>query len=202
MSPIRRTAIARNAAKRALLRASLFPELDEADVWDVKNRKKTKGWTSMPRTMPLMGAIMDMLSGKGKPVSTVYLELWCRADEKGFLTLSKPAETAFASGYSGERGVSTWKERIRRLEALEFITTKSGPSGDLNYVQIWNPYLVIKRHAEKKTVGLSEQHYNALLERSFDVGANDLAEVEEPPVVPVKIIPPVMPKLPAIPKKE
>jgi len=183
MSPTRRTAIARTAEKRAQLRASLFPELDEADVWDVKNRKKTKGFTSMPRTMPLMGAIMDMLSGKGKPVSTVYLELWCRADEKGFLTLSKPAETAFASGYSGERGVSTWKERIRRLERLGFISTKKGSSGDLHYVQIWNPYLVIKHHADQKTEGLSEQHYNALLERSFDIGALDLVEEKKSPVV-------------------
>ena len=179
MSPARRTAIARTAEKRAQLRASLFPDLNEARVWDVKNRKQTKGFTSMPRTMPLIGAIMDMLSGKGKPVSTVYLELWCRADEKGFLTLSKPAETAFASGYSGERGVSTWKERVRRLEALGFITTKAGASGDLNYVQIWNPYLVIKHHSEQKTEGFSEQHYNALLERSFDIGALDLVEVEE-----------------------
>jgi len=150
----------------------------------VKNRKQTKGFTSMPRTMPLMGAIMDLLAGKGKPVSTTYLELWSRADEKGFLTLSKPAETAFASGYSGERGVTTWKERIRRLEALGFITTKAGPSGDLNYVQIWNPYLIIKDHAEKKTDGLSEKHYNALIERSLDIGALDLLQEEAPAPAP------------------
>lgn len=180
MNATRRTAIARMNEKKAQLRASLFPDLDEARVWDVKNRKQTKGFTSMPRTMPLLGAIMDLLAGKGKPVSTTYLELWCRADEKGFLTLSKPAETAFASGYSGERGVTTWKERVRRLEALGFISTKPGPSGDLNYVQIWNPYLVIKDHVEEQTEGLSEKHWHALLERALDIGALDLLPDEEP----------------------
>ncbi|MEL7454368.1 MAG: hypothetical protein AAGJ50_13460, partial [Pseudomonadota bacterium] len=119
-----------------------------------------------------------ILSGKGKPVSSTYLELWCRSNEQGFLTLSKPSETAFASGYSGERGVSTWKERVRRLEVLGFISTKSGPSGDLNYVQIWNPYLVIKDHMAKKTAGFPEKHYHALLERSLDIGALDLLDEE------------------------
>ena len=117
---------------------------------------------------------MDTLSGKGKPVSSAYLEIWCRSNEKGFLTVSKPVPTAFASGYSGERGVSTWKERIRRLEALHFIGTKAGPSGDLNYIQIWNPYLVIKYHAAQKTDGFSEMHYHALIERALEIGALDL----------------------------
>jgi len=165
--------------KQAQLRAGLFPDLDESRVWDIKNRKRTKGYASIPRTMPLIGAIMDLLAGKGKPVATTYLELWCRSNEQGFLTLSKPAETAFASGYSGERGVSTWKERVRRLEALGFISTKPGPSGDLNYVQIWNPYLVIKDHAAKGTPGFSEKHYHALIERTLEIGALDLLDEDD-----------------------
>lgn len=166
-------AIAAMREKQATLRLQIFEGLDENRVWDIKDRKRTKGFTSIPRTMPLFGAIMDALSGKGKPVSTVYLELWCRSNEQGFITLSRPAETAFASGYSGERGVSTWKERVRKLETLNFISTRPGSVSDLNYVQIWNPYIVIKEHAAASTTGFPLQNYNALLERTSEIGALD-----------------------------
>jgi hypothetical protein len=174
----RRAGLQRSKDKRSTMRSSVFPDLDEARIWDVKNKTRTKGYTSLPRTMPLIGAMMDMLSGKGKPLATTYLELWCRSDEQGFVILNKQIETAFASGFSGERGVSTWRERIRRLETLEFISTKSGTSGDLHYVQIWNPYLVIKKHYDAKTHGFSEKHYHVFLERYLDIGAVDL---ESPP---------------------
>jgi len=169
------SAIAAMKEKQAALRLQIFPGLDEGRVWDIKDKKRTKGFTSIPRTMPLLGSIMDALSGKGKPVSTVYLELWCRANEQGFLTLSRPAETAFASGYSGERGVSTWKERVRKLEALNFISTRPGSISDLNYVQIWNPYVIIKEHAAAETTGFPLQHFNALLERASEIGALDFS---------------------------
>lgn len=166
-------AIAAMKEKQAALRLQIFPSLDENRVWNIKDKKRTKGFTSIPRTMPLIGAIMDALAGKGKPVSSAYLELWCRTNEQGFLTLSKPGETAFASGYSGERGISTWRERIRKLEALGFISTAPGSVSDLNYVQIWNPYTVIKEHSAAKTVGFPTQHFNALLERTSEIGAID-----------------------------
>lgn len=169
------SAIAKMKEKQALLQQSIFPNINEGWIWDVKNRKRTKGYVSIPRTMPLIGLIMDLLSGKGKPVSSVYLELWCRSNESGFVILSKPAATAFASGYSGERGVSTWKERVRRLEKLKFISSKAGPSGDLNYIQIWNPYYVIRVHHSEQTEGFSEKHYHALIERTLEIGATDLS---------------------------
>ena len=174
MSP---TAIAKARKRRSDLRAKVFPDLDEDMVWDIKNRRKTKGYASLPRTMPLMLNIMDLLAGKGKPVSSCYLELWCRTDEEGFVVLSKYGDVAFASGYTGERGVATWKERVRRLEALGFIKTAEGSSGDLHYMQVWNPYLVIQQHADKKTENFSMKHYNALLERVSEVGAKDLDTV-------------------------
>lgn len=126
--------------------------------------------------MPLIGAIMDNLSGKGKPLFTTYLELWCRSDDNGFVTLSKQMETAFASGFSGQRGVATWKERVKKLEALRFIETKPGVSGKIHYVQIWNPYLIIKYHRHQKTDGFREDVYMALFERVTDIGAEDLSD--------------------------
>lgn len=40
--------------------------------------------------MLLSLSIMDDLS-KGQPVSSTYLELWCRTFDESFVTLSKPA---------------------------------------------------------------------------------------------------------------
>lgn len=160
--------------KRSQLRSRVFPNIEDDRIWDVKNKAKTKGYTSLPRAMPLMMNIMDLLAGKGKPVSHSYLELWSRTDEGGFIILSKYSDVAFASGYSGERGISTWKERVRRLENLGFISTAEGASGQLHYVQVWNPYLIIQKHFEEETPNFSKKHYNALLERVSDIGAKDL----------------------------
>ena len=103
-------------------------------------------------------------------------KIWCRSNDDGLVLLSKHRDIAFASGFSGERGVSTWRERVRKLEALGFISTKPGTSGDLSYAQIWNPYLIVKRHMKEKTPGFLEDRYNALLERVVEIGANDLLD--------------------------
>ena len=180
MNAKRRTAVQRSNDKQTSMQVKIFPEQDEKKYWDVKNKARTKGYTSMPRTIPLIGAMADLMAGKGKPVTSTYLELWCRCNEQGFVNVSKHSDVSFASGFSGERGISTWKQRLRKLEVLGFISIQSGTAGDIHYVQIWNPYLVIKHHAEADTVGFSDKHYNAYLDRYYEIGALDL---EEEPVV-------------------
>ena len=117
--------------------------------------------------------IMDSLS-KGKPVSSAYFDLWCRAYDECFVTLNKPREMAFHAGYSGQRAEQTWTDRIRILVKLGFIQVKPGPSGELSYAIILNPYQVIKLHYKKKTPGMREDLFNALLQRANEIGANDL----------------------------
>ena len=170
----RRSALQRQKDKYHAIRAEAFPDVKDDQIWNIKDKHRTKGFTPIPRAMPLIGVIMDNLSGKGKPVSGTYLELWCRSFENGFLILSKPRETAFASGFSGERAISTWKQRIRKLEELEFIKLQSGAAGEFNYVQILNPYHVIEKHKMADSPGFSRQHYMALKERYIEIGATDL----------------------------
>nr|WP_319385610.1 hypothetical protein [uncultured Roseibium sp.] len=176
MSSKRRTAVQRSNDKQSAMQAKLFPEQDGKKYWDVKDKARTKGYTSMPRTIPLIGAMADLMAGKGKPVTSTYLELWCRCNERGFVNVSKHSDVSFASGFSGERGISTWKQRLRKLEALGFISIQSGTAGEIHYVQIWNPYLVIKFHEEAGTDGFSDKHYNAYLDRYYEIGALDLEE--------------------------
>jgi len=157
------------AEKQLALRNKLWPSIKDDKLW---LRKTRTGFTTIPRTMPLIMEIMDDLS-KGKPVSTTYLDLWCRAFDECFVTLNKHREMAFHAGYSGQRAEQTWSNRISILVKLDFIDVKPGPSGPLSYGIILNPYQVIKQHYEKKTPGMREDLYNALLQRSIEIGADD-----------------------------
>lgn len=155
--------------KQLALRNKLWPSIKEDKLWQ---RKVSKGYTTIPRTMPLIMEIMDAMS-KGKPVSTTYLDLWCRAYDECFVTLNKHREMAFHAGYSGQRAEQTWSNRILILTKLHFIDVKSGPSGPLSYALIFNPYQVIKAHHDKKTAELREDLYHALLQRAMEIRAND-----------------------------
>lgn len=156
--------------KQLKLREQLWPGLDEDRLW---TRTEKDGFTTIPRTMPLILQIMDDLS-KGKPVSSTYLELWCRAYDECFVTLTKPTELAFHSGFTGQRALATWRSRMQILMDLGFIDLKPGPSGPMSYSLIWNPYEVIKKHHNDQHPGLTMDAYNALLARTVEIGADDL----------------------------
>jgi len=118
-------------------------------------------------------SIIDSMS-KGKPLSSTYLELWCRAHDECLVTLTRQEELAFHAGFSGQRALTTWRDRVRTLAELGFIETKPGPSGDLSYALILNPYQIIKKHHSKTHSGITEAAYNALQQRAIDIGADDL----------------------------
>ena len=156
--------------KQLKLRETLWPDIDESRLWI---RTVRDGFTTIPRTIPIIMYIMDGLS-KSKPVSSTYLELWCRAFDQCVVTLNNHQEHAFHAGFAGQRAVTTWKERIRILHDLGFIDVKSGPSGDISYALIFNPYDVINRHHKQKHPGITESMFNALVVRAIDIGAKDL----------------------------
>jgi len=166
------------------LRHQLWPQFADADLW---LRNVRNGFTTVPRTLPIIFQIMDCLS-KGKPVSAAYFDLWCRAFDECFVVLNKPKDMAFNSGFTGQRAEQTWQKRISILNNLGFINTQPGPSGPMSYALILNPYKVIKAHHQKKAI--PAEFYNTLLVRAVEIGANDLTEENgeplpgRPPTVP------------------
>jgi hypothetical protein len=152
-------------------------------LWDRSARTeagyKHAGFTTIPKTMPLILKIMDEMS-KNHPPSATYLTLWCSTWDNCFVTLSKPREMAYASGFGGQRGEQTWAARMKRLHELHFIDIKPGDEGSLSHALIWNPHIVIRWHHEHQTPGLTEASYNALLKWAINIGAKDMA-VELPP---------------------
>ena len=186
------TTKSRSAAKRRKveLREKLWPGVTEDHLWDRHNRD---GFATVPRAMPLMLTIMNDLADKGQPVGAVYFELWSRLNDEGYLNLNRPQEMAFASGFSGQRALYTWRDRLAKLRDLGFISFKEGPAGEFSYALFWNPYHVIRRHYEEGRV--SDAKWQALVFRASEIGADDIDD-EVPPVKQTKSKTRAKPKVP------
>ena len=150
------------------LRATLWPDVNfKTELWD---RHTDNGFITVPRTMPLIISIIDDLT-KGAPAGSTYLELWCRSFDEMYVSLSKQRELAFNSGFIGQRAERTWGDKIRKLDALGFISVKGGQAGPLSHALIFNPYFVIRRLRESGHAGVSKDKFNALVERAIEIGA-------------------------------
>jgi hypothetical protein len=141
----------------------------EGRVWD---RRSEKGFTTMPRAIPLVCAIIDALS-KGQPLSSVYLDLWFKVYDEMYLIIESPTERAFYAGFGGQRAETTWTTRMRKLAELGFIEVAPGTRGEFHHVLVVNPYLAIdkieKTPAKVKLIGT--QLLDAYHQRLREVGA-------------------------------
>jgi hypothetical protein len=182
------------AKKQLALREHLWPGLDKRWVWDFHT---DKGFTRMPKTLPLLAKIMDEMT-KGAPVSSTYITLWCCTwDNNAFVALNKPGEMANAAGFGGQRGIHTWASRMKKLHELRFIDIKAGKSGPMSSAIIFNPHRVIRMHHNLKTPGLTEASYTSLIEWALDIGVVDMTDPMEaaqatpapPPSTPLPPVP-------------
>lgn len=158
------------------LRDQLWPGLENSQLWLREEKDTIKGFTTIPRTMPmLMNLINDaskqVTSGKAVPAGKAYLVLWCRVFDEGFLKIESEATAALEAGYAGERNVSTWREHMRVLKELGFIDYKPGPAGPCQYILLWNPHHVVRALRAKGWV--QDLMYFAIYQRAVEVGATE-----------------------------
>lgn len=164
------------------LRNSMWPDAEDR-LW---HRKAYGGFITIPKTMPLLGRLMDEMS-KNYPVSATYYALWAWTwDNNAFLRLNKLDELAFAAGFSGQRGVRTLQDRLKRLEALGFVELKAAGNNKMAFAFLPNPHTVIFKHfdaltspsataADKELArGLQEATFNAFLARAQELGCKDV----------------------------
>lgn len=151
------------------LRDQLWPDLNATSLWD---RTTAKGFTTLPRTMPHIFEILDGLGGKGTPLSRVYFSLWCRVFDEALIEIKSYADLAYEAGFSGQRAVTSWKQRMATLVELGFILAEEGTGGKYDHILLLNPYYIIKRHYEAG--GVSKPMYIALFARAQEIGATDL----------------------------
>jgi hypothetical protein len=166
--------ISKAQEKAKALRDSVWPDLDEQMLW---NRKSVSGFTTIPRTMPLVMNIIDALT-KNKPAGSAYFVMWCRTFDHSLLVIDNPMTLAVEAGFSGERALSTWKDRMRSLVELGFIDAKEGPSGPYHYVLLFNPHKVVWGLKGR----IQESTFRQLQTRAIEIGAKDMqpAKASEP----------------------
>ena len=135
------------AEKREKLREEYWPN---EDAWTGVNEK---GWFRAPRTLPLLLTLMrsKSLSG-GLDPTQVYLELLTRHFDGGVIEMAHEADHAYAAGYSGNRAVRSWQERMKVLEKLGFIRIKQIGNQRYRYVLIVHPATAVERLREKNLV--------------------------------------------------
>lgn len=158
--------ISKAQEKAKALRDSVWPDLDEQMLW---NRKSVSGFTTIPRTMPLIMNIIDALT-KNKPAGSAYFVMWCRTFDHSLLVIDNPMTLAVEAGFSGERALSTWKDRMRSLVELGFIDAKEGPSGPYHYVLLFNPHKVVWDLKGR----IQESTFRQLQTRAIEIGAKDM----------------------------
>lgn len=147
------------------VRNTFWPDIDETLIW---NRKRDHGFTTIPRTLPLIGRIMDQMS-KGKPVFMTYLALWSRVFDEGIVEIAHPRELAYESGFAGERQESTWIARMRILVEQGFIRAAESHFGEFGYVLLLNPYYVVRKLFEDGKI--QRELYLAFERRADEIGA-------------------------------
>jgi hypothetical protein len=129
-------------AKRIELRDHLFPGLVE----HIYPPPGTKGWCLMPRYMP---QIINLLSERrfsgGMDLMRTYLGLWCDNYGEGFVEIDNEMTYADVAGFRGERGLRSWRDRVRKLQKLGFVETVEMGSAKIGFVGIVDPSYAVSR---------------------------------------------------------
>ena len=149
------------ATKREKLRREHWP--NEEDTWTGEEY----GWFKIPRTLPLIFAMLSKeVRGKIDPTA-VYLELLSHHYGDGFIELQHEDDHAFAVGYSRAR-VRSWRERMAILEDLGFIKTKASGPHKYKYVLLMHPTTVMQNLRDGGKI--TEDLWNAYTNRKVLTG--------------------------------
>jgi len=173
--------------KELSLRDSMWPGAEKR-LW---HPKPHGGFITIPKTLPFLGRMMDEMS-KNFPVSETYNALWCWTwDNNAFTRLNRMDEMAFAAGFTGQRGVRTFQDRLKRLEAMGFVELKAAGNSKMAFAYLPNPHVVMFHLYDALTSpgaapemreiarGLQEGTFNAFLARAQELGSKDVLEILE-----------------------
>jgi hypothetical protein len=135
-------------------------------VW---HRKENQGFSTIPRLLPLITALIKEKS-EGDP-SSVYWDLWARVFDENLVEIENEEECAFSAGYTGTRALRTWRERMYELERLGFIRIK--PSGNRKFANVLlvNPLLVVANMRKASRSGISDDWWTSYKDRAERIGA-------------------------------
>ena len=139
-------------------------------IWTI-NDKAVVGFATVSRLMPWICTLIRELSGgrAGDP-SSVYLELWCKDWGQGIISIQDEQECAFAAGYSGNRAVRTWKERMFKLVETGFILARQEGNREYGQVLLLNPLAVCAELHDKGSV--PDEWWTSFVRRAGEIKAS------------------------------
>jgi hypothetical protein len=156
------------------IRHEFFPGFDDK-IWNLEDNEE-KGWWTIPRTMPLILTLINMLDAEKKhDASRVYLDLWCRAFGAGIVEVLDEPTMAYSSNLISPRAVRSWHERIAFLERIEFIKTRGIGNRKVQYILLLHPHKVVA--SLRKQGKIPEMWYATFRQRMIQIGA-ELAEAQ------------------------
>jgi hypothetical protein len=142
-----------------------FPGWPSSFLW---HRKTNDGFTTVPRTLPIIMQAIDMQS-KGQPAGHTLFCLWARSPDYPVIVIENTATFAAEAGFIGERAVDTWRKRMKKLRELLMIQTQPGPSGEFHYILLVNPNAALEW---MRCHGLVQDGiYGRFLDRLMEIGA-------------------------------
>jgi len=154
------------AVRRIQMRDQIWPS-EAQRLW---HRKTEQGYSTIPRTLPLLMTLIDDLKGKGKDASRVYLDLWCRQMDDSFVEVTDEEAFAYSCGYATHgRNVRSWRERIDILRDMGFISVRPNGSRKYGYILLHHPHAVVSNL--QKTGKISLEWWGAFTKRAAETGA-------------------------------
>lgn len=144
----------------------IFGDVDE-EVWS----PSSKGFAPIPRVLPLLLRLLTEggAKSKGNPAK-VYVDLWTRSFDAGFLKIDDEQGAAYSAGYDGERGLRTWRQHMQFLKDQGFIRVQVNGLKAFGYVLLLDPYLVVAEKIKKGTLK-DRAWINAFTARCSEIGA-------------------------------
>lgn len=162
------------AVRRRKHRDRLWRNADDV-VWD---RRTEKGFTTVPRTLPLICTLIKYLTNNGD-ASRAYLDLWGRVYDEGIVEIVDEAECALSSGYGpGTRNVRTWQERMSELRDLGFIAVRPKPTRTFGYILLVHPHMAVARLLDTAANRVPDWWKELYVARLREIGASRRSPID------------------------
>lgn len=173
----------RPGQRRRIRREQLWPGSEDR-VWPPQDT--TGGWAKISRIVPLVLTAIDKsgLRKKSEDVARTYIELLCRNMDVGFVEVPDEDEAAVMTGFSGNRRVRTWRDRVFALQRLHLIEIDVVGGRKIGAILMLDPREALEwMRREKKILDplwkLVQKRYSEVL--SIDIG--------DPAAEPAKVVP-------------
>jgi hypothetical protein len=147
--------------------ATLWPDAESFRF----NRKVEAGFTTVPRTLALIGSLIKYLTDRAD-ASRVYFDLWCRAYDEGMVEVFDEEELAYSSGFApSTRHKRSWQDRVNMLQRLGFIAVRPKGVRKIGYILLLHPDSVVLYLRDEDAHHVPDWWWQTYTQRLREIGA-------------------------------